>query len=76
MGQGDDSGIYAQRYDSSGNAVGSGEWMALEIPYTDFVGVNMSRISKIAVGVGDASNSISGKGIVFIDSIGYGHSLD
>ena len=59
-----------------GNAVGSGEWMALDVPYTDFVGVNMSRIKKISFGVGNASNSTSGKGIVFIDSIGYGHSLD
>ena len=71
----DSSGNRYEVY-APGNAVGSGEWMEWKIPYTDFNGVNMSRIKKIAVGVGDASNSTSGAGLVFIDSIGYGHSLD
>jgi hypothetical protein len=56
-------------------AVGSGSWMEWRIPYTDFTGVNKSRIKKIAIGIGDVAAPLQGKGFIYIDNISYGHSL-
>jgi hypothetical protein len=35
----------------------------------------MASIKKIIVGVGDSVDPMHGQGTIFIDDIGYGHSL-
>ena len=57
------------------NAVGAGDWMSWLIPYDQFVGVNMSKIKKIIIGVGDTANPMHGKGLIYIDDIDFGHPL-
>ncbi|MBN1974979.1 MAG: hypothetical protein JW787_15165, partial [Sedimentisphaerales bacterium] len=49
------------------------EWL---IPYTDFVGIDMTKIRKITIGVGGTANPMKGKGLVYIDNISYGHPLE
>ena len=55
-------------------AVGWGDWYKWAISYDEFIsaGVDMTSVKKIIVGVGDKSNPLHGKGLVFIDRIGYG----
>ena len=49
----------------------------MDIPQSEFSsnGVNMTRIKKIYVGVGDTGDPMNGSGMVFIDDIGYGHTV-
>ncbi|MBN2588692.1 MAG: discoidin domain-containing protein [Sedimentisphaerales bacterium] len=54
-------------------SLGWTEWL---IPYTDFVGVDMTRIKKITLGVGDPANTMKGEGLVYIDYISYGHPYE
>jgi hypothetical protein len=59
------------------SAVGWGTWYEWRIPQSEFIsnGVNMAGIKKIIVGVGDAADPMHGQGTIFIDDIGYGHTL-
>ena len=48
-------------------------WQQWQIPFSDFVGVNMARVQTMYVGVGDRDNpSAGGTGLMFIDDIGFG----
>jgi hypothetical protein len=50
-------------------------WTEWIIPYSQFTGVNMTKIKKISVGVGNTASPLKGTGVVYIDNIGYGHTL-
>ena len=76
--------LYVALEDTSGNvavvtnpnaaAVGVAAWQEWVIPYSDLAGINLNRVARIMVGVGDRDNpSADGVGTVFIDDIGYGH---
>ena len=56
-------------------AVGTARWTEWVIPYSDFAGVNMSKIKFMAIGIGDTANPLNGEGLVYIDNIGIGHAL-
>jgi hypothetical protein len=58
-------------------AVGWGSWYEWIIPQSEFTsaGVDMTRVKKIIVGVGDPSDPMNGTGMIFIDEIGYGRKL-
>ncbi len=48
-------------------------WQHWAIPYSDLPGVNLSRVEKIIIGVGNpTSPTTGGTGTVYIDDIGYG----
>jgi regulation of enolase protein 1 (concanavalin A-like superfamily) len=48
-------------------------WQEWAIPYSDLSGVNLSRVQKMAIGVGSATApTAGGAGTVYIDDIGYG----
>ncbi len=48
-------------------------WQEWAIPFSDFAGVNLSKVKTMYVGVGDRDNpSAGGSGLIFIDDIGYG----
>ncbi|MDI6448872.1 LamG-like jellyroll fold domain-containing protein [Anaerobaca lacustris] len=48
-------------------------WQEWKIPYADLVGVNLSRVQKMAIGVGNkTSPAAGGTGTVYIDDIGFG----
>ncbi len=50
-------------------------WQEWAIPYGDLSGVNLSRVEKMVIGVGSATNpTTDGTGTVYIDDIGYGRS--
>jgi hypothetical protein len=57
-------------------AVGVGNWTEWLIPFTEFDGVDTTKIKKIAIGIGNTANPMKGKGLVYIDNIGYGHILE
>jgi hypothetical protein len=79
--------LYMALEDSSGNrhdvyapvttATGWGNWYEWIIPQSEFSdnGVDMARIKKIIVGVGDPADPMNGSGMIFIDDIGYGHTV-
>jgi len=51
-------------------AVNSGDWLDVQIPLTQFTGVNMSKIKKMIIGVGShTSPAADGSGLLFIDDI-------
>ncbi len=55
------------------DAILATEWVAWEIPLTEFAGVNASRVETITLGVGHRANpTAGGTGIVYIDEIGFG----
>jgi hypothetical protein len=77
--------LYVALEDTSGNvavvnhpdpvAVGVAAWQEWLIPYSDLAGVNLNRIARIMVGVGDRDNpSADGVGTVFIDDVEYGRA--
>jgi len=46
------------------------KWLPWRIPLTDFAGVNLAKIKKIAIGLGDKANpKAGGKGRLYIDDI-------
>jgi hypothetical protein len=57
-------------------AVFSLSWIEWRISYDDFAGIDMTKIRKITIGIGDTANPLKGKGLIYIDNIGYGHTLD
>jgi hypothetical protein len=51
-------------------AVNSGDWLDVQIPLSQFTGVNMSKIKKMIIGVGShTSPTADGSGLLFIDDI-------
>jgi hypothetical protein len=60
---------------SSTTALGSGSWIKWEIPLSQFTGVTASQIKKIAIGAGDSSAPLKGKGEFYLDNISFGHPL-
>jgi hypothetical protein len=49
-------------------------WQAVDIPFSQFTGVKMNAVTKLTLGVGDASRSTNpGSGQIYIDDIGVGH---
>ncbi|MHC4520782.1 MAG: carbohydrate binding domain-containing protein, partial [Planctomycetota bacterium] len=75
--------LYAALEDTSGNVavvthpdeniVGRSNWTEWLISYGDLAGVNLGRVARIMVGVGDRDNpTADGAGLIFVDDIGYG----
>jgi hypothetical protein len=57
------------------DAILATEWQEWQIARSDFGGVNVSRIEKMVIGVGNrTSPAAGGTGIVYIDDIGYGRA--
>jgi len=51
-------------------AVNATAWTEWKIPLSDFAGVNMSRVKKMVIGVGDPANPTpDGNGLLYIDDI-------
>jgi regulation of enolase protein 1 (concanavalin A-like superfamily) len=51
-------------------------WTQWKIPLTSLAGVNVTRVKKLTLGVGNRSNPApDGSGILYFDDIGYGHPL-
>ncbi len=45
-------------------------WVEWKIPLSSFTGVNLTKIKKISIGVGDKANPVAGrKGVLYIDDI-------
>jgi len=57
-------------------AVNAYEWTEWRIPLSDLAGVNLTRVQKIYIGVGDRDNpQPDGAGRTFIDDIGVGRPM-
>jgi hypothetical protein len=55
---------------SNAAAVNSGDWLDVQIPLSQFTGVNAGKIKKMIIGVGNqASPAADGSGSLFIDDI-------
>jgi len=51
-------------------------WNQWQIPYSDLAGVNLGRVVKLYIGVGDRNApAAGGTGTVYIDDIGYGRPV-
>ncbi len=70
----DATGKTATAVHPSGDAaVLLGGWNAWPIPFSEFTGVNMSRVEVMKIGVGNPTNpTAGGAGIIYVDDIGYG----
>jgi len=54
-----------------------GGWNQWRIAFSDLSGVNLSRVEKMYIGVGDRSApSAGGSGLIYIDDIRFGHPAD
>ena len=57
-------------------AVTSAAWTQWKIPLSSLAGVNMSKVKKITLGVGDRTNPQAGAiGMLYIDDILFGHPV-
>ncbi len=55
---------------SDATAVNAADWVEVAIPLSDFAGVNMTKVEKLYIGVGDRDNpAADGAGMLFIDDI-------
>ncbi len=70
-----DNANHSKKVFAPSDALGTGSWVQWEIPLSQFSGVTLSKINKIAIGAGDSSASLKGKGTFYIDNIGFGHTL-
>ncbi len=69
----DSAGKSATVYSSDPDAILLAEWQPWPIPLSEFTGVNLTRVERMIIGVGNRANpSAGGEGIVYIDDIGYG----
>jgi hypothetical protein len=73
--------LYVTVQDSAGKsatvtnppAAVAGQWVQWTIPFSNLTGVNMSRVKKMMIGVGNKAAPAAGAaGTVFIDDIGFG----
>ena len=84
----DAASLYVAVQDSAGKlkvvthpdpaATTQASWQAWQIPLSEFnaAGVNLTRVKKLILGVGDRSNpKPDGAGHLFIDDIGVGHPI-
>ncbi len=54
-----------------------GGWNQWQIPFSEFAGVNLSRVETMYIGVGDRNTpSAGGTGLVFIDDVQFGHPAE
>jgi len=52
-------------------------WQEWTIPYTDLNGVNLGRVQRIVIGVGNATSpAAGGTGTVYVDDIGFGRKAE
>jgi hypothetical protein len=58
---------------TSDTAALTADWTRWTIPMSDFAGVNFAKVQKVIIGTG-TKGTAGGKGMVFIDDIGYGRS--
>ena len=50
-----------------------GQWTQWTIPFSDLAGVNLSRVKKLTIGVGNKATPVKGgAGTLFLDDLGYG----
>jgi regulation of enolase protein 1 (concanavalin A-like superfamily) len=57
-------------------AVTMAEWTEWKIPLSDFAGVNMTKVKRLYIGVGDRANpTADGTGRTFIDDIAFGRPV-
>ncbi len=70
----DAAGKTATATHPAGNAaVLLGGWNEWLIPFSQFTGVNLSRVEVMKIGVGNPANpTAGGSGIIYVDDIGYG----
>ena len=48
-------------------------WTSWEIPFSEFVGVNLAQVQTLYLGLGNPDNpSAGGAGLIYVDDIGYG----
>jgi hypothetical protein len=60
---------------TSDTAALTADWTRWAIPMSDFAGVNFAKVQNVIIGIGTkGATAPGGKGIVFIDDIGYGRS--
>ena len=56
-------------------AVNLAVWTQWKIPLSSFTGVNLAKVKKMYIGVGDRKNPVAdGTGIIYIDDIGFGRA--
>jgi hypothetical protein len=66
----DSTGKKATVVDPNAAAVNAATWTEWKIPLTDLAGVNLSKVKKLYVGVGDTANlAADGTGRIYIDDI-------
>ncbi len=53
----------------------TGSWQSVDIPFSQFTGVNMASVKSLTFGVGDKTGAAPqhGAGLLYIDDIGVGH---
>ena len=50
-------------------------WQQWQVPFSDLIGVNLSRVRTVYLGVGDRNNPApGGSGLIYIDDTGYGRA--
>jgi hypothetical protein len=60
---------------TSDTAALTADWTRWAIPMSDFAGVNFAKVQNVIIGIGTkGATSPGGKGILFIDDLGYGRS--
>ncbi|MCX5645604.1 MAG: discoidin domain-containing protein [Phycisphaerae bacterium] len=76
--------LYVTVQDSAGKtatatnptAVTTSAWTQWKIPLSSLAGVNLSKVKKLSLGVGNRANPAKGgAGMLYLDDIGYGRSL-
>jgi hypothetical protein len=56
-------------------AVNATAWTQWKIPLSTFTGVNLTKVKKMYIGVGDRKNPAAvGTGHIYIDDIGFGRA--
>jgi hypothetical protein len=56
-------------------AVNLAVWTQWKVPLSSFSGVNLAKVKKIYIGVGDRKNPVAdGAGMIYIDDIGFGRA--
>ncbi len=71
-----DNANHSKKVFAPSDALGTGSWVQWDIPLSQFSGVTLSQIKKLAIGAGDSSAPLKGKGTFYIDNIGFGHTLE
>ena len=73
----DDAGKSLTVYQPA-SATGQCVWTTAAIPYSDLTsaGVNLARIQKIFVGIGDSASPLNGEGKIYLDDFVFGHTLE